>query len=120
MPKFVNIAAYKFFELSDLRMLRSRLLALCKCWELKGTILLSPEGINLFVAGSGDKVELLLAELRAVPGLGEFFLNQADIAGLVHKYTAYSLIALSLLHGLAAIKHHLIDKDDTLRRMTRN
>jgi len=56
----------------------------------------------------------------SVPGLGEFFPNQADIAGLVHKYTAYSLIALSLLHGLAAIKHHFIDKDDTLRRMTRN
>jgi len=56
----------------------------------------------------------------SLPGLGEFFPNQADIAGLVHKYTAYSLIVLSLLHGLAAIKHHLIDKDDTLRRMTRN
>ncbi len=56
----------------------------------------------------------------SVPGLGELFPDQADIAGLVHQYTAYSLIALSLLHGLAAIKHHFIDKDDTLRRMTRN
>ena len=69
MPKFSNIAAYKFAPLTDLRSLRPRLLALCKSWGLKGTILLSTEGINLFVAGASDKINLLLAELRSIPGL---------------------------------------------------
>ena len=69
MKEIVNIAAYKFVSLPDLRLLRSRLLALCRGWGLKGTILLSAEGINLFAAGAGDRVELLLAELRGVPGL---------------------------------------------------
>ena len=69
MKKTVNIAAYKFAALPELRSLRARLLALCKGWELKGTILLSVEGINLFVAGGREKIDLLLAELRAVPGL---------------------------------------------------
>jgi UPF0176 protein len=69
MERIVNIAAYKFVALPELRSLRSRLLALCKGWGLKGTILLSEEGINLFVAGAGDKVEALLAELRNIPGL---------------------------------------------------
>ena len=64
-----NIAAYKFAPLGDLRPLRERLLARCKEWGLKGTILLSTEGINLFVAGGPEKIELLLAELRSVPGL---------------------------------------------------
>ncbi|MBA4147582.1 MAG: pseudouridine synthase [Verrucomicrobia bacterium] len=72
MPKFSNIAAYKFAPLSELRSLRSRLLALCKSWELKGTILLSVEGINLFAAGAPEKIELLLAELRTIPGLENF------------------------------------------------
>ena len=54
-----------------------------------------------------------------VPGLGELFSNQADIAGLIHEYIAYTLIGLSLLHALAAIKHHVIDKDETLKRMAR-
>jgi RluA family pseudouridine synthase len=67
--KILNIAAYKFVALPELRSLRARLLALCKGWELKGTILLSAEGINLFVAGVREKVDLLLAELRRVPGL---------------------------------------------------
>jgi RluA family pseudouridine synthase len=69
MKKIVNIAAYKFVELPELRPLRARLIALCRGWELKGTILLSVEGINLFVAGEREKIDLLLAELRSIPGL---------------------------------------------------
>lgn len=71
MHKVVNIAAYKFAPLTDLRPLRARLLALCKSWELKGTILLSVEGINLFVAGTAESVAKLLAELRRLPGLAD-------------------------------------------------
>jgi UPF0176 protein len=71
MTKISNIAAYKFVTLPEIRSLRSRLLALCKSWRLKGTILLATEGINLFVAGAPEKIELLLAELRQVPGLAD-------------------------------------------------
>ncbi len=71
MNRIVNIAAYKFAPLTDLRPLRERLLTLCRGWELKGTILLSPEGINLFIAGAADRVELLVAELRSLPGLAD-------------------------------------------------
>ena len=46
-----NIAAYRFAELSDLKPLRQRLMDFCKVRALKGTILLSTEGVNLFVAG---------------------------------------------------------------------
>ncbi|MEJ0038055.1 MAG: sulfurtransferase [Gammaproteobacteria bacterium] len=69
MHPIVNIAAYSFLPLSDLNSLRARLQRQCKDWELKGTILLSPEGINLFVAGTAENIELLLAELRSWPGL---------------------------------------------------
>src|SRR5215203_2964561 len=71
MSNFHNIASYKFVRLTELRMLRARLLSLCKSWELKGTILLSEEGINLFVAGAPEKIELLLSELRSISGLAE-------------------------------------------------
>jgi UPF0176 protein len=69
MHPILNIAAYRFLPLSDLRFLRARLQSQCKDWELKGTILLSPEGINLFVAGTAENIDLLLAELRSWPGL---------------------------------------------------
>ncbi|MGZ5545764.1 MAG: oxygen-dependent tRNA uridine(34) hydroxylase TrhO [Limisphaerales bacterium] len=64
-----NIAAYKFAQLSGLKELRADLLALTKRLELKGTILLSTEGINLFVAGGPDEIGGLLDHLRKVPGL---------------------------------------------------
>lgn len=65
----VNIAAYRFAPLQDLQALRTELLAFCGSHHLRGTILLSTEGINLFVAGDGAAIELLLGRLRAVPGL---------------------------------------------------
>jgi len=65
----VNIAAYQFLPLTDLRPRRSRLQSLCRHANLKGTILLSHEGINLFVAGEAAGIGQLLAELRSWPGL---------------------------------------------------
>lgn len=64
-----NIAAYQFATLTDLKARREHLISLCKGWGLKGTILLSPEGINLFVAGPEAQIEKLLTELRSIPGL---------------------------------------------------
>ena len=65
----VNIAAYRFTPLHELQALRSELLSLCRLNQLRGTILLSNEGINLFMAGEAAAIESLLARLRAIPGL---------------------------------------------------
>jgi RluA family pseudouridine synthase len=67
--KITNIAAYQFATLTDLRTRRADLLAKCRDWNLKGTILLSHEGINLFLAGSAESIDRVLAELRSWPGL---------------------------------------------------
>ncbi len=72
MPAVVNIAAYQFTTLTDLAALRERLRAQCKAWNLKGTILLSGEGINLFVAGGQAEIDLLLTEIRSLSGLENF------------------------------------------------
>lgn len=72
MPDVMNIAAYQFVTLTELPELRARLLAQCKAWGLKGTILISPEGINLFVAGGRHEIAALLDFLRVIPGLAKF------------------------------------------------
>ncbi len=69
MPPVTNIAAYQFANLTGLKEWRPELLDLCRTSGLKGTILLSPEGINLFMAGSPEGVETLLTALRQRPGL---------------------------------------------------
>ncbi len=73
----VNIAAYKFAELAHLGPLREQLRQLCKAQHLRGTILLSPEGINLFVAGSREGIDTLLHRVRAIPGLGDLPVKQS-------------------------------------------
>lgn len=78
MSSITNIAAYKFAPLANLKPLREELLQKCKAWQLKGTILLSTEGINLFVAGSRESIDLLLAELQNIPGLGELPVKFSD------------------------------------------
>lgn len=52
-----------------------------------------------------------------IPAAFNGFENQEDIAGEVHEWLTNSLIALVMLHALAALKHHFIDRDSTLRRM---
>lgn len=43
--------------------------------------------------------------------------QQADTAGTIHLYLAWAVVVLSVLHALAALKHHFIDRDVTLKRM---
>ena len=69
MSAIVNISTYCFAPLGELKSLREELVVSCREWGLKGTILLSPEGINLFVAGEEPSVDRLLARLRQLPGL---------------------------------------------------
>src|SRR5215218_5027975 len=72
MTEVVNIAGYLFVQMDELPSLRKRLIDECRDWGLRGSILLSPEGINLFVAGSREATDALLEELRALPGLATF------------------------------------------------
>jgi len=62
---YVNIAAYKFVSFNDTAAKRPEFRRICEELDLKGTILLSPEGINLFLAGLRDSIDRFLAFLRA-------------------------------------------------------
>jgi len=60
-----NIAGYKFIALSELPELRAMLLEKCQDLAIKGTILLSPEGINMNLAGPTDNITLFKALLQS-------------------------------------------------------
>lgn len=65
--RILNIAAYRFVDLNNLPARRKHLQQLTAELELKGTILLSPEGINLFLAGVETNVERFLQSLEHEP-----------------------------------------------------
>ena len=65
MKPILNIAAYLFVSLDKLEELRSRMLQECNERHLKGTILLTGEGINLFLAGVELEMRGFLKWLRS-------------------------------------------------------
>lgn len=61
----VNIAAYRFVALNDLPALKAQLHEAAAAQHLKGTILLAPEGINLFMSGAAGAIAAFLQVLDA-------------------------------------------------------
>ncbi|NMH64721.1 cytochrome b [Shewanella salipaludis] len=80
-------------------------------------------GLLLLIMGCGilistaDGRGLWVFDWFEIPSAGLLFADQADIAGDIHKFAAYGLMALVLIHAAGALKHHLFDKDNTLTKM---
>ncbi len=70
-----------------------------------------------YLIATGQGEPLVLFELVKLPAISHFTADQIDTMGLIHEYTSYTLMVMALLHALGALKHHFIDKDDTLKRM---
>jgi UPF0176 protein len=69
--QFINLAGYKFVSLDGLDGLKALLDRRCRALELKGTILLSLEGINICLAGSDEATKSFQAAIHADPRLAD-------------------------------------------------
>ena len=65
--QILNIAAYLFVEIHDTLATRDAIHTKCLELDLKGTVLIAPEGINLFLAAEADHIEQFLNWLRSDP-----------------------------------------------------
>jgi len=74
---YVNISGYKFITFNDTLAQRPQWRALCEALNLKGTILLSPEGINLFLAGTRTSIDRFLAWLRSDARFADFEVKES-------------------------------------------
>ncbi len=75
----LNIAGYRFVALSELPALRDELRSVCLDLGLKGTILISPEGINLMLAGVVSSVRSFMDALA-----------QKDLFAGMHFHESFS------------------------------
>ena len=73
--RYLTAAFYLFVDLPDCAQFKTPLQALCDAEQVKGLILLAPEGINSTIAGPAQGVQAVLGWLRA----------QAQFALLQHK-----------------------------------
>lgn len=70
-----------------------------------------------YLISTADGVGIPVFGLFEVPALVSGLSGQAETAGTIHLYLAWAIVVFAVLHGLAALKHHFIDHDVTLKRM---
>lgn len=92
-----------------------RVTAVLTHWLLYGLLL------AIFISGylisTADGKPVAVFSWFELPALFTGAGEQADLAGDIHLWLAWTVVILSLLHALAALKHHFIDGDITLKRM---
>lgn len=97
-----------------------------KQWEIRSArlshillyILLISVMLSGYFISTADGRAVELFNLFSIPATVYGIEEQEDIAGEIHLVLAIVLVSLSLIHALAAIKHHFFDNDRTLKRMT--
>ena len=78
--QFINLAGYKFVALDGLDDLKARLERRCHELALKGTILLSFEGINVVLAGSVEATKNFQASIQADPRFADLRFKRSESA----------------------------------------
>jgi cytochrome b561 len=73
--------------------------------------------ISGYLISTADGRGIDVFDWFTIPGAGALFADQSDTAGNIHLIAAWTLISMAVLHILAALKHHFINKDNTLRKM---
>jgi UPF0176 protein len=110
----VNLAAYKFVKLTDLPERRQRLREICIGQQLKGTILLSSEGINLFVAGCRAGIDALTAALGADAEIGPLDMKESH-----NDYPPFNRMLVKIKKEIIAFGVEGIDpSSETSQRIT--
>ncbi len=84
--RMINIAGYKFITLSSLPELRAGFVNKCSVLQLKGTILLSTEGINLSLAGTEENIQSFKAYLQKEEYFTGMTFRQSYSASQPFKY----------------------------------
>lgn len=77
MNEMINAIGYKFVELDNLPELRPYLKNKCIALDLKGTILISPEGINIALSGLRENIESFKKFLDTTPKLEKIWLKES-------------------------------------------
>jgi cytochrome b561 len=73
--------------------------------------------VSGYMISTADGAPIDVFNWFSVPALPALVENQEDVAGDIHYWTTTALIVMAGLHALAALKHHYLDRDETLTRI---
>ena len=109
--KFCNVTpatllTYKSWEVKVAKAVHVLFYILLLTLCISGYFISTAKGVGIEVFGWFD-----------IPYAIKLSETQADIAGKIHEITTHVLAVLFILHVIAALKHHFINRDITLVRM---
>lgn len=105
-PPPSTLESHKKWEVLLAHMAHSLLYLLVISMFFSGYFITTAKGQGLEVFG-----------LFSIPATITGINRMEDWSGWVHEISAYLIIFIVLLHALGALKHHFLDKDNTLLRM---
>ncbi|MGC8121726.1 cytochrome b [Marinobacter sp. VGCF2001] len=73
--------------------------------------------ISGYLISTADGSAIHVFDWFSVPSVTGQVKGLEDTAGAVHYWLTWAIVVLAGVHALGALKHHVIDRDSTLRRM---
>ena len=84
-------------------------------WTLISSMFLIPITGYFISTSEGDGISIFgWFEIPALFAISE---SARDLAIDIHYYASYAILAVAIVHAGAAMKHQIIEKDGTLKRM---
>lgn len=99
-------AGHKRWEVISAHAAHSLLYLLIFVAMVSGYLISTADGSAISVFGWFD-----------VPSVTGQVKRMEETAGTVHYWSTWAIVVLAALHAAGALKHHFIDRDNTLRRM---
>lgn len=104
---YVNISTYKFVTINDAEVLRPKLLDFCLSHDLRGTIILSQEGINMFLAGYKENMDAFF----------DMFYQDSRFADIVPKVSysesqPFNRMLVKIKPEIITMKHPMIKPEE--------
>ena len=75
---WTNISAYKFLDMPEFEELREPLKEFCDSHGIYGTILLSPEGINIFLSAPREKIDIFVEHIKSDERFSDIWVKYSD------------------------------------------
>lgn len=110
--KTVNIAAYKFAGIPEPDQWIAPLKERCVSLDLKGTILLAQEGINLFLAGSRESIDAFLQYLQNDEVFAGKFQSGLDIKESFSETQPFKKMVVRVANEIITMRHPTIRPED--------
>ena len=103
---WTNISAYKFLNMPEFEELREPLKEFCDSHGIYGTILLSPEGINIFLSAPKEKIDIFVEHIKSDERFSDIWVKYSESEDCAFRKMNVRLKKEIISLGVPGVKPH--------------